>query len=589
MAPAPPSAPAPLSAAGSAATPRPAPAAPARRRRDRGWRLAVAGLAAAALAPLIALLWLAMQPSGDVWSHLASSVLPRAVGATALLMAGVGVLTGIIGVGAAWAVTMYRFPGSRVLDWALLLPLAVPTYIVAFAAVEVFDYSGPAQMALRAVTGLSGRMLPDIRSLGGAVAVMSFVLYPYVYLSARASFLMQSSAALEVARTLGAGPLRLFLTVALPLARPAVAVGISLALMETVNDIGAVQYLGVRTLTVSVYDTWLNRGSLPGAAQIAVTMLAAMFALVAVERIARRRQRFHAGIRNAAVVPRPLPPRRGLLVAGLCALPVLLGFVLPAAVLVRAALRRLDQAADPALAAAALHSLGLAAVAAVLTVAAGAAIAYALRLRAGRVMRLAAALASIGYAMPGTVLAVGILLPLSGLDAMLARFLRDQFGLAAGLVLAGSGAGLVYAYCVRFLAVSAGTLETGLGRLSPHLDMAARTLGRTAGGALRDVLVPLLRPSLATAGLIVFVEAMKELPATVLLRPFNFETLATVVFNAASQERFENGALAALAIVAAGLVPVVVLARASVAGRARMPGADGEAAAAGPAPAPAAV
>ncbi|WP_334176120.1 iron ABC transporter permease [Pseudoxanthobacter sp.] len=538
-----------------------------RRRRDLGWMLALAFLAAAAVTPIIALVWLAAQPSGDVWSHLVASVLPRAIGTTAFVMAGIGLFTGLIGVGAAWAVTMYRFPGSRMLDWALLLPLAVPTYIVAFAAVEVFDYSGPAQSALRALTGLSGRVLPDIRSSGGAIVVMSLVLYPYVYLSARASFLMQSAAALEVARTLGAGPVRLFFAIALPLARPAVAVGISLALMETVNDIGAVQYLGVRTLTVAVYDTWLNRGSLPGAAQIAVTMLAAMFALVAVERIARRRQRFHAGIRNATVQPRTLSRGRGLVVAGLCSLPVLLGFVLPAAVLARAALRRLDQASDPALAAAALHSVGLAAVAGILTVAAGGAVAYALRLRPGRTVRLAAAIASLGYAIPGTVLAVGILMPLSGLDAALARLMRDQFGLATGLMIGGSGAGLVYAYCVRFLAVSAGTLETGLGRLSPHLDMAARTLGRSAGGVLRDVLTPMLRPSLATAGLIVFVEAMKELPATVLLRPFNFETLATVVFNAASQERFENGALAALAIVAAGLIPVIVLARASAGSR----------------------
>ncbi|SHO63516.1 iron(III) transport system permease protein [Pseudoxanthobacter soli DSM 19599] len=545
-------------------------AMPAVRRHEPGWSVAVAVLAAAALAPLVAVVVLAFGPSDGVWSHLVSTVLPRAIAETAWLMAGIGIVTGVVGVGAAWAVTMYRFPGRRVLDWALLLPLAVPTYIAAFAAVELLDFAGPVQSGLRAVLGVTSKRdywFPEVRTLGGAVFVMGTVLYPYVYLSARATFLMQSAAALDVARTLGAGPWRLFFRVALPLARPAIAVGISLALMESLNDIGAVQYLGVRTLTVSVYDTWLNRNSLAGAAQISVAMLAAMFALVAVERAARRRQRFHAGSRAAVVVPRPLPRGRGLAVAAFCALPVVAGFVLPALVLARSALRRLDQASDPALALAGFHSISLAIVAAVSTVAAGAAVAYAVRLKPGRWPRVGAAIASIGYAVPGTVLAVGILMPLSSLDAALARTLRDLFGLAAGLMLAGSGAGLVYAYCVRFLAVPIGNVETGLGRLSPHLDMAARTLGRSAAGTLRDVLLPLLRPSIATAGLIVFVETMKELPATVLLRPFNFETLATTVFNAASRERFEDGALAALAIVAVGLVPVIVLARASAGGR----------------------
>ncbi|WP_312861561.1 ABC transporter permease [Segnochrobactrum spirostomi] len=538
-------------------------------RRDRGWLAVVVALALAALMPLGAVIWLAFEPAGDVWSHLVATVLPNAVVTTIWLLLGVGLVTGVIGVGCAWLVTAYRFPGRALFDWALLLPLAVPTYIAAFAAVELADYTGPAQTLLRAVFGFTSRRdywFPDVRTLGGAIAVLSLVLYPYVYLSARASFLMQSAGVLEVARTLGAKPLRVFLRVALPLARPAIVVGMSLAMMECLNDIGAVQYLGVQTLTVAIYDTWLNRSSLAGAAQISVAMLAVVFLIVTIERLARRRQRFHATTTRMSVVhARPLGPIAAVFATLACALPFLAGFVLPVLVLGRAASYRLDTLSDPALIDAGIKSFGLAVVAGLVTVAGGAAIAYALRLSRARWLRPVAAVAGIGYAVPGTVLALGILIPLAGLDGIIARAARDYLGLSTGLLLAGSGVGLVYAYLVRFLAVSFGNVETGFSKLSPHLDMAARTLGRTATGTLRDVLAPLLKPAILTAGLIVFVEVMKELPATILLRPFNFETLATTVFAAASREQFEDGAIAALLIVAVGLVPVIVLARTSAA------------------------
>jgi len=540
---------------------------PFARREGGGWLAAVLLLAGLALIPLAALIAIAVGPAGDVWPHLVQTVLPRAISTTVLLMLGVGLLAGTIGVGTAWLVVMHRFPGRGVLDWALLLPLAVPTYIAAYAAVELADFTGPLQTTIRMLGGYTLRReywFPEIRSLGGAVLVMGLVLYPYVYLAARAAFLLQSACVLDVARTLGAGPRRVFFGVALPLARPAIAVGVSLAMMECLNDIGAVQFFGVKTLTFSIYDTWLNRGSLAGAAQIAVAMLVVVLALLLAERWARRGGRFSdTTTRLTPLGTRTLGPAAGLAATAACLLPVLVGFAAPASVLVRSAMRRLDQAVDPAFHAAVVNSFVLAVVAAVVTVAAGTIVAYARRVRPDRPVRIAARVSAIGYAVPGTVLAVGILVPLAALDNAVDAAARATLGVSTGLILAGSGFGLVYAYLVRFLTIPLGTVEAGLGKLSTHLDMAARALGRTSLGALREVHLPLLRPALATAALMVFVDTMKELPATVLLRPFNFETLSTTVFAAASREHFEESALAALAIVVVGLVPVILLARAS--------------------------
>lgn len=542
--------------------------APRRGGHDRGFVAVVMVLAALALAPLAALAVIAATPTEGIWQHLATTVLPRAVWTTFLLMLGVGLVTAAIGVGTAWLTAAFAFPGRRLFSWALLLPLAVPTYIVAYAAVEVMDFTGPLQSGLRALTGATTRRdywFPEVRSLPGAIVVMGLVLYPYVYLSARAAFLLQSSTAIDVARTLGAGPARAFFRVALPLARPAIVVGVSLALMECLNDIGAVQFFGVSTLTVSIYDTWLNRGSLAGAAQIACAMLVVVLALIAVERTARRGRRFAATqTRHVPLAPVPLGGVRAGLAIAACAAPVLVGFVVPALVLLGSALRRTEQLADPQLHAAAWNSLVFALIAAGVTVAAGTAIAYAVRLQPRRPVKLAAAVASIGYAVPGTVLAVGIFVPLAALDNAVDGAMRQLFGLSTGLLLAGSGAGLVYAYAARFLAMSVGSAEAGLGKLSPHLDMAARTLGRSALGTFRAVLLPLMRPALTTAALLVFVDTMKELPATILLKPFNFETLATLVFAAASREHFEESAVAALAIVVVGLLPVMLLARTTV-------------------------
>ena len=536
-------------------------------RKDRIWLISAILSAVLILMPVAALFLMALESSGGNWSHLFSTVLPRALQTTALLLLGVGILTGVTGVITAWLVTMCRFPGRRLFDWALLIPLAVPTYIIAFAYVDVMAYSGPVQSTVRALFGFRTARdywFPEIRSLGGAIFVMSAVLYPYVYLSARASFLLQSASALDVGRTLGAGPLRLFLRVALPLSRPAIAAGIALALMECLNDIGAVTFFGVRTLTFSIYDTWLNRSNLAGAAQLACAMLIIVVILLALERRARRHLRFDSSRgKHHAPARYQLTGPRALLAIAVCALPIVLGFIVPASMLAGQAFRRLEQAQDPAFLLAVRNSVVMALIASSLITGLAITLVYAARLHKSKLLYMSGRIASIGYAVPGTVLAVGILIPLASLDNAIDAMMKQMFGFGTGLLLIGSGTALVYAYLCRFLAVAHGQVEGGFGKISPNLDMAARTLGRGSTRILGEVHMPLLRPVLLSALLITFVDCMKELPATILLRPFNFNTLATSVYEAASREAFEEAALPALAIVLTGLVPVILLASTS--------------------------
>ncbi|WP_220433182.1 ABC transporter permease [Cognatiluteimonas lumbrici] len=546
---------------------------------EGGWQWAAVAIAGLVLAPLLALAWTALQGGqAGLWPHIARYVLPPAALNTVLLLAGVGVLVVAIGTGAAWLVTAYDFRGRRVLAWALLLPLAVPTYIVAFAYLDLLHPLGPVQGLLRELLGHASPRdfrLPDIRGLAGCIVLLGFVLYPYVYLTTRAMFMTQAASLLEAARTLGASPSAVFGRVALPLARPAIAVGAALALMEALNDIGASEFLGVQTMTVAVYTTWVTRADLPGAAQIALSMLAIVVALLALERHARRRQRYAAGTR-----PRPMRARRlhgaGALAAlALGALPVLVGFVVPAAYLAWETVERLAGAGvSQRLLASAGNTVMVALAATVATVGAGLVLAWALRQAQGRRRpagaTLAVRLASLGYAVPGTVLAIGLLLPLAWFDAG-ANAVRGVFGLEPRLLLMGSAAALVLAYLTRFLAIAAGGIESGFARIAPSLDQAAASLGHAPGAILRRVHLPLLRPALAASALLVFVDAMKELPATLLLRPLGFETLATWLYAEASRGTYEEGAVAALLIVLAGLLPVVLLARTGVRyGRERM-------------------
>jgi iron(III) transport system permease protein len=537
-----------------------------------GWTLFVAALAALMALPLATVVVLSLSAQESVWPHLIRTVLPGALADTGLLLAGVATLTLLFGTGTAWLVTMYRFPGRGLLDRLLVLPLAMPTYIVAYCYVELLDFSGPVQRTLRVLFGwrtVKDYWFPDVRTLTGAILVLSAVLYPYVYLSARASFVQQSICVLEVARTLGRTSAGAFWSVALPLARPALAAGVALALMECLNDLGAVQYLGVSTLTVSIYATWLQRSSLAGAAQIALVALLFVLALLIAERAARGKSQFHHTTGRYRSIPfSDLEGWRGYAAAAACCLPVIAGFVAPFVVLLVQASAHMSDALASGFWRAIRNSVGIAALAAGTTVALGLGLAYARRLAPTAFVRSVVQAAGLGYAMPGTVLALGLIIPLAALDNHVDAALRSHFGISSGLLLSGSLFVIVLAYTIRFLAVSLGALEAGLERLSPNLDAVARTLGETALSALWRVHMPLLVPALGAAGLLVFVDGMKELPATLLLRPFNFETLATHVYSYAALEQFESAALGALTIVAIGLVPVLLLHQAVAGGRA---------------------
>ena len=527
------------------------------------WRWASFGIAIGVLAPVLMLAWLAFGSGVAHWGPLFAHVLPQAALNTALLLTGVGALVLLIGTGCAWLVTACDFPGRRVLNWALLLPLAMPTYIVAFAYLDLLHPIGPVQGAIRWALGFDSPRqfrLPDLRSMPGAIFVLGFVLYPYVYMTARAMFMTQPAHLMEAARTLGESRRGAFFRVALPLARPALAVGLSLALLETLNDIGASEFLGVNTLTVAVYTTWITRSDLAGAAQIACAMLFVVVALVWLERNGRRHQRFGSAQRMRAMQPRRLHGGAAWLATATASLPVLIGFVAPALYLVWESAKRLRQGGgvSQGLLASLGNTIMLAAGVTVAAVAAGLVVAWATRSQGSRPNRARwqARAATLGYALPGTVLAIGLLTPALAFDAALASVLGLQ-----GLPLMGAGIVLVAACAIRFLAMPVGGIEAGLARIPPAIEQASRLLGETSGGTLRRVHLPLLQPAIATGALLVFVDAMKELPATLLLRPANFDTLATWLYAEAARGTYEEGAIAALAIVAAGLLPVVLLAR----------------------------
>ncbi|MFA5490198.1 MAG: iron ABC transporter permease [Candidimonas sp.] len=527
-------------------------------------------MALCAVAPVLALLWFAMQGTMDHWAHLFSFVLPAALRNTVALLLGVGALVACLGVGAAWLVTAFDFPSRRIASWALLLPLAVPTYIVAFAYLDILHPIGPFQTVLRDILGYDSPRqfrLPDIRSLPGAIFLLGFVLYPYVYLSTRAMFATQAVSLLEAARVLGESGRSAFFRVALPLARPAIAIGVSLALLETLNDIGASEFLGIQTLTVSVYTTWITRSDLAGAAQIALAMLAIVVFLIMLERHGRRRQRYSNNGRGRTLRARKLTGSAAIIAIGLAWAPVVIGFVAPALYLLFETIRHFDQTGGVSdqLLRSAYNTVGVALAATALTIAAGVIVAWASRAtrsaRPGRLAMLCVRLGSMGYAIPGTILAIGLLTPFILVDKLMASTWMLLGNPDPGLLLMGSGVALVFAYAIRFLAISIGGVEAGLSRIPPSMEQAARLLGERPGGVLRRVHLPLLRPALVACALLVFVDAMKELPATLLLRPMNFETLATWLYAEASRGTYEEGAVAALAIVLAGLIPVVLLAR----------------------------
>ena len=523
-----------------------------------GWTMIAVAIGGLVALPIGSVLVTAFGPSDDIWSHLVSTVLGEYASNTLWLMLGVGVGTIVIGVSTAWLVTMYRFPGRRVLSWAMLLPLAVPSYILAFVITDQLEYAGNVQSALRGVFGWTSPRdywFPEIRSLGGATVVMSLVLYPYVYLLARAAFIEQSFGLFETSRTLGRGPVASFFTVAVPLARPAIAVGVALALMETLNEFGTIDFFAVPTLTAGIFDVWLNMDSTAGAAQLASILVTFAFILV-------RSRRYHETTTRVQALPEyPLSMVRGAAALAWCAAPVALGFVLPACVLGGYAVEFYAESLEADYLDYVRNSMMLAIWAAAVVALAGIVLAYGVRLSPHRAMRGLAEFATIGYAVPGAVLAVGIMVPLGHFDNALDAMSRTLFDMPLGLLISGTATALVIGYVVRFLALGYRTVDSGLSRITPSIEGAARTLGASPARSLVRIHVPIIRPSIITAALLVFVDTMKELPLTLILRPFNFDTLATFVYQYASDELLEECALGALTIVAAGVIPVILMSR----------------------------
>ena len=533
--------------------------------RPNAWSIGAALIALFVLLPIVSVVWIALHPAENIWPHLLATTLPRYFGNTVILAGSVGLISALVGSVTAWMVTMYRFPGATVLQWLLLLPLAIPAYVGAYALVDFLEYAGPVQTGLRESFGWQNARdywFPEIRSRWAAIIVLAAALTPYVFLLSRAAFREQSASIYEVARALGAGPVRRFCRVGFPMARPAIAAGTAIVMMETVSEFGVVEFFAVQTLTTGIFSVWLQSGNAGGAAQIAVVILILILVLVALEKTSRRRSRFHGlGRQVRPIDPITLTGWRGWLALGLCSLPFLVGFVMPVAVILSHAVRHPDYWVDPGLTRALGNTLVVGGSAALITVTAALFMVYGVRLSQARLPRHLLPFTTIGYAAPGAVLGVGLLIPMAAADNAIADAVESLAGIDIGLLMTGSAFAIIYAYAVRFFAIAQGATDAAMGRVSPSLSMAARSLGRSAGGTLRAVYVPLIRGSVGTALLLVFVDCVKELPATLLLRPFNYNTLSTRIYEKASLEQIGQAAPAAILVILVGMCAVVLLAR----------------------------
>ncbi len=545
------------------------PSVPSKRRRSKksgGTAFAIVAwiVALACLLPMVAVALAAATGGTDTIRHLMETVLAGYAGTTLVLVLLVAIGTGMVGVGAAWLVTMTRFPGVRLLEVVLVLPLAFPAYVLAYAYTFILDHPGIVQTTLREVTGWGPRdyWFPEIRSVGGAALMLVLVLYPYVYLLARAAFVQQSAGAFLAARALGNTSLQAFWRVSLPMARPAIASGVLLAVMETIADFGTVSYFGVQTFATGIYTSWFSLGDRTGAAQLALCLLGFALALALAERTSRGRARYHhAGKQQAKMPPVELRGGQAALAIVFCALPVLLGFVLPVLVLFEMGLESEQSLFSKRYLGFLQNSVTLAMTAAMLTVGAAICLGFYQRLRPGRPSALAGHVSRLGYAVPGGVIAVGLMVPFAALDNALDAWMRANFEIRTGLLITGSIWLLVAAYMVRFMAAALGAYEGGQATLHANMDAAARSLGQGPLGMLRRVHLPILTPSLMTALLIVFVDVMKELPATLIMRPFNYDTLAVQAYRLASDERLEGAAVPSLVIMLVGLLPVILICR----------------------------
>ncbi|AMR77139.1 ABC transporter permease [Cupriavidus nantongensis] len=534
------------------------------RRRFHPLTLATVAMALLIAVPVLVIASAVLLPAGETWRHLIDTVLAEYVLNTVWLLCGVAAGVLLLGVTTAWLVSTYRFPGHAVMEWALVLPMAMPAYVIAYAYTDALQFAGPVQGWLRELTGWRARdyWFPEIRSLGGAIALFSLVLYPYVYLTARAAFLQQTQNTLEAARLLGHGAWSRLWRVVLPLARPGIVAGTALAMMETLADFGTVAYFAIPTFSTGIYRAWFSLGDKNAAAQLSACMLLFVAAILLMERASRGRAQVFGNQRRAAAWT--LDGARGWLALAACLVPVLLGFMVPALMLCRMALTDGDAQFGPRFVGLVRNSFLLASATALAAVAVALAVGYAARAVNGKrswLMRGLTRVCGMGYALPGSVIAVGVLVPVARLDNALSAWLQQQLGISVGLLLTGGIAALVYALLVRFLGVALQTVNAGLGKITPSMDAAARSLGHGPGATLRRVHLPMLRSSLLTAALIVFVDVMKELPATFVMRPFNFDTLAVQAYNLAADERLTEAATASLVIVAVGLLPVIVLSR----------------------------
>ncbi|MBO1923398.1 iron ABC transporter permease [Thiomicrorhabdus sp. 6S3-12] len=529
----------------------------------RLWLLITILIALVMTTPIWVLVSFVFESGGNNWQHLMDTLLPDYILNSILLMIGVASGTLLLGVPAAWLISHYRFVGSRWLHWALLLPLAMPAYISSYTYTGLLEFEGPVQSALRETFG-NGISLwfPEIRSVGGAILLFSFVLYPYVYLLSRSAFGGASQHALEVSRTLGAGPYKSFLRIALPMARPAIIAGVTLALMETLADFGAVQHFGVDTFTTGIYRTWSGLGDTSTAVQLSLVLLAFVGVLILVERWSRKQQRYFGGHAKGDALERvALSGRRGMAAFAVCFLPILFGFVVPSGQLLYWTVTTAETGWNNEFFELAWNSFSLAFITAVVAVILAVILAYAKRISANKTVAQTVQLAHLGYAVPGTVLAIAILIPLAWLDKTIDDFFFENYQISTGLLLSGTLFALVFAYSVRFLSVSLQSVESGLQRIKPSMDDSARTLGASSWNILGRIHLPLMKTSLLTALILVFVEVLKELPTTLILRPFNFDTLSIRAYEMAADERLADAGLPALLIVLTGLIPVIILSK----------------------------
>jgi iron(III) transport system permease protein len=514
--------------------------------------------------PILTILSSLFQDYSSTWQHLAQTTLSDYITNSFWLMIGVGIGTLLLGVSSAWVTVMYDFPGRKIFQWALLLPMAMPAYIIAYTYTGFLDFSGPLQTSLREWFGwkYGDYWFPEIRSLGGAIVMLSLVLYPYVYLITRASFLEQSGNLFEASRSLGRSTWQTFYRVALPMARPGIIAGLSLALMETLADFGTVEYFGVQTFTTGIFRTWFGLGELQTATQLASLLLLFVFALILTELWSRKKMRFFSSTRsNRPNQPLNISPLKKSLCIILCSLPLVFGFILPLLQLASWSIGHWQENFNSDFILLIKNTFLLAASAALIAVLVSLFLVYFQRLQPTKLGFFTIRMASMSYALPGLLIAVGLIIPFSWFDNSIDSWLTNQFNISTGLLLSGSLFILISAYVIRFLSVSTQTIESGLTKISPHLDESARSMGHSAFSILKNIHAPLLKKSLLTALLLVFVDVLKELPATLVLRPFNFNTLAVKAYELASDERLADAAMPGIAIVLIGLLPIIILTR----------------------------